>query len=177
MRWILLLVGITFCTLAFGQSTLKIYVAIDDMRSDMDIIDINTSSLDRYGQSVDSTNIKFYATTMSTQVLRISRVALLGEEELKIDEVESIEIPSFDTALPDKGEGAAIESSENLSNAAQNAAISKNTVANRSAESDRSYTKKATAKKRRAVLNKKRSSSGKKIKKIKRYKGQCPKFF
>ena len=76
MRWILLLVGITLQTIATSQSTLKIYVANDDSRSDMDIIDLNTSALDRYGQSVDSTNMNFYTTTMSTQVLRMSRLSI-----------------------------------------------------------------------------------------------------
>ena len=166
MRWILLIVGITLHTLVLGQSTLKIYVANDDLRSDMDIIDINTSALDRYGQSVDSTNINFYATTMSTQVLRMSRVDLFGPEEVE------------DPIISDDVSGGNSGSTINVTKAAniQQTPSPKSSESTRTVAS-RSYSSSTFSKSNKTSRTKRKLRTVKKSRKNKRYRGQCPKFF
>lgn len=176
MKWTLLLIGIAVQTLVIGQSTLKIYVTNDDVRSDMDIIDLNTSSLERYGQSVDSTNIKYYATTMSTQVLRMSRLDLFGPEEELIDDVidsPSVASMEVEPALEPVTTKVIIREKTTrppaTSTQYSRTVVSEETSARVSSETSRATKAKVKAKSKSYRLKKPR--------KIKRYKGQCPKFF
>jgi len=169
MRWMLLIVGIMLHTIVFGQSTLKIYVANDDTRSDMDIIDLNTSALDRYGQSVDSTNINFYTTTMSTQVMRMSRLELFGPEE----KVMTVEEKAVDLEGNGGNSGALFGESEELvalQEVKEDSELRNPLVPNRPTIRSNKVTQ-------RSSKSRKRNRHMKKAKKIKKYRGQCPRFF
>ena len=180
MRWILLLASVMLHTVVISQATLKIFVAIEDIRSDMDIIDLNTSSLDRYGQSVDSTNTNYYTTTMSTQVLRMTRLELFGpEEETTLDEKEL-----------DKNNGG---TSETYSDLESNSEISADKDQNQAEANvqdvrtantyhkkeviDNGPTQRSRIASSRSTRSKPKHRGVKKSKKIKKYRGQCPKFF
>jgi len=163
MRWFLLLVVLFFHTAALSQGTLKIFVAIDDGRNDMDIIDLNTAALDNYGVSVDSTNINFYTTTMSTQVVRLTREQLFGPEEEEEFDLET-PVASIDIILEEepiirytnqelREVSEAPQSSYQKTTLSQNRAPTKN-----------------TSKKSRSTRKLKKS------KRFKKYKGKCPKF-
>ena len=160
-------------TIANSQSTLKIYVANDDSRSDMDIIDLNTSALDRYGQSVDSTNINFYTTTMSTQVLRMNRLDLFGPEEVKATEVSAEEKMNIEPELGGNATGSNIVTSQANVLRKEN----KTELGSRTASFVTRTSSRATAVTQRPPKSKRKQRHSKKTRKIKKYKGQCPRFF
>lgn len=161
MKWFLLPVVLFLHTAVLGQGTLKIFVALEDSRHDMDIIDLNTSAIDNYGVSVDSTNINFYTTTMSTQVVRLSREQLFGPE---------LEAPlaSEELILEDESPIVIAQNSEPqsvITTSLPPASTSERAVSDRSSTSTKSKVR---------VSNK--AHKLKKTKRFKRYKGKCPKF-
>jgi len=162
MKWFLFPLALLMSTAGLSQGTLKIYVTLDDSRHDMDIIDLNTSAIDNYGVSVDSTNINYYTTTMSTQVVRLSYEQLFGpEEEFEMD----VPVASMDFLLEEEDDITSQETSsiESPEPALRNDSQASRVVAKQSYT--RPKTKKATSSKRL-----------KKSKRFKKYKGKCPKF-
>jgi|GEM_PF-5789652 len=166
MKWFLLPVVLFLHTAVLGQGTLKIFVALDDTRNDMDIIDLNTSTIENYGVSVDSTNINFYTTTMSTQVVRITREQLFGpEEEFYLETpVASVEMFLEEEAEiildePELEDEPRVTIKEN--EARQNTTPAK-------------YAVRSTSKSQKRKPNTSRKL--KKTKRFKKYRGKCPKF-
>lgn len=184
MRCLLLLAVMSFCAALAGQSTLRIYVVNDDNRSDMAIIDLNTESIDRYGQSVDSTNINFYATTMSTQVMRLTYEELYGfPKDIPIEGAEmrtEIIEPKIQYPITSDVMEVQAHQEENISLAPSNpvsapiisgGSLVKNVQRSNASgggsyrSSDRKPSKKISR------------GGGKKTRKYKKYNGRCPKFF
>lgn len=168
MKWLLLPLTLLLLAPAFSQGTLKIYVATDDERNDMDIIDLNTSAISNYGVSVDSTNINFYTTTMSTQVVRLHPDILFEPEGpdafleeptasqeliLTDDMPESIVVSTLPSSLTAEERGRPDEEI-------------------RSSDSQRTR----MVSNRKKSNRHKRSKSLKKTKRFKKYRGKCPTF-
>lgn len=174
MKWILLFaVTLVTCT-AFSQSTLKIYVATDDVRADMDIIDLNTSALSRYGSSVDSTNIQYYSNMMSTQVIRVDAYLLFGEDDEPVVEMAEMTASMNDILLNDEPSDA----KESIASPATEKRVTPDSSsdASESRRSEPSYSSSASSSASK-VRAKSKKIKKRRIKRHKRYNSRCPRFF
>lgn len=173
MKWMLLFAVCLFTTLVVGQSTLKIYVVTDDYRSDMEIIDVNTSALERYGTSVDSTNIQYYSNMMSTQVVRLEYFELFGEEDEPVVEEAEMTAGMEDILLEDEEILASeeVEEEDNVAPVKQSTPSESVSVSRSSGGTSSSSYKTASRVKAKRVKLPQRT------KRHRKFRGKCPKFF